>query len=60
MKILSLGHGYTEYNLPYEGGHSVVNVKLQPSNNDFIKTFEWLIMYTTNDSKIYEIKTNYQ
>jgi hypothetical protein len=43
MKLLSLGHGYTEYNLPYDGGHSIVYVKLQLSNNDFIiaKTFEW-------------------
>lgn len=35
-EISFLGHGYTEYNLPYDSSSSITNVKLQLSNNDFI------------------------
>jgi hypothetical protein len=38
-----LGPGYTEFCLPYDGSNSVVNVRIELSNGDFIiaKTFEW-------------------
>jgi len=38
-----LGHGFTDYCLPYDGSNKIVNVKIELSNGDFIiaKTFEW-------------------
>lgn len=38
-----LGHGFTDGTLPFDGNNSIVNVKLQLSNNDFIiaHTWEW-------------------
>jgi hypothetical protein len=38
-----LGHGYTSGTLPSDGSNSLVNIKVQLSNGDFIiaKTWEW-------------------
>lgn len=38
-----MGHGFTDGTLPFDGGNSIVNVKLQLTNGDFIlaHTWEW-------------------